>query len=929
MSKIDVNLYDRMIRTYGKDAVEKMASSSVLIYGLEKGLGTEVAKNLALCGIKTIYLYDMEPVVTNDLTTGFYYNKGDIGKPRCIALAPRIQELNPYVSINPTNSLANGQKVTIVINQPINVVREVNRYSRTACTKMVSLWSGGMSGTIFVDAGENHMVLDSTGENIESVQIANITLDGIVTLAPNNVHEFQSGDIIKFTNMDGNNMKEFEKEWEIDVVNKSSFKLRNFTNTGFQFINGTAQHIKVPITVNHMDFPNQLESPNLVASGAFDMDHYMSVVRTYIQMYSKSPDTNKLLIDTLPPMWKSDLFLAKYKVENKEIAKCMGLQFMPVVSIMGSFGASEVIKLVTNKYMPANQWFVWSDTTLIPNNKLDNEDMDYKSSYGEMYGIDLECRLMHSNWFLVGSGAIGCEHLKNLAYMGVGRVTVTDPDSIEKSNLNRQFLFRSQHIGKPKSHTAAEQIKTFNRNIHITPLLEKVGFDNIEFTNKLFESKDFTGVLNALDNIKARRFMDDQCFKFGLPLFESGTTGTKGNTQPVIPFVTETYSASSDPDVEKTFPLCTIKSFPNEIQHTIHWAMDSFEFFNRAPTTMNRWISNPNYLNELGQIEQSIAKEDINMFTVKYKTQSNIAECVKWAVDMFTENYHDSIVRLLTTYPVDHEVSPGVKFWSAGKRCPNPIIFDINNMMHLDYIEATTHLLARVSGLKDKSDVITRDEIKNMITQYKPSEHTIFTPTYVPQEFEKDDDTNYHIDWITIASNLRATNYMIPIEDRQKTKGIAGRIIPAIATTTSVVSGLILLEMLKYLLNYNDVTKYRSTFMNLANPILVHSDPITAPIIEVAGVKMNSWTKFEQTDDITLEEFKTKWEQVFKTTINMMVVGSAIVYAEFLNSDVLQNKLSKVLCETLECDTIPSNITMVIGCENDDIELPSININIQ
>jgi ubiquitin-activating enzyme E1 len=74
----------------------------------------------------------------------------------------------------------------------------------------------------------------------------------------------------------------------------------------------------------------------------------------------------------------------------------------------------------------------------------------------------------------------------------------------------------------------------------------------------------------------------------------------------------------------------------------------------------------------------------------------------------------------------------------------------------------------------------------------------IFFPYQItPLDFEKDDDTNQHMDFIVAASNLRAANYEIPPADRHKSKLIAGKIIPAIATTTSVVAGLVTLELYK------------------------------------------------------------------------------------------------------------------------------------
>jgi ubiquitin-activating enzyme E1 len=934
---IDINLYDRQVRTYGVEAVKLMTTSSVLIYGLEGGLATEVAKNLALGGIKNIYLMDNDlnnSITKNDLDTGFYFNELEIGQIRSNVLVSKLQELNPYITVHSVNDINQNQNVTILINQPIDFVKNIDN------GKIIALYSKGISGVVFVNAGLSHTITDASGENIEPVQIGEITGDGIVKCAPNSSHDYQSGDWITFINTEGEGTEQLEIDWCIKVINKTTFQLEDFNkyiNKPINFINGTSMQFKKPFTISHQTFEQQLLNPNIMFN--FDMELSKGLVNTYIEKYSNK----SVFTFTLP-----------------EYAKTFEYEIIPVVSLMGSITASEAIKLVTNKYMPIDQWFTWTDPALLSKDVSIEDYNKAKTTYGKMYGLELEDKLINSKWLMVGSGAIGCEHLKNLAFMNVGNtnlgsgsIILTDPDSIEKSNLNRQFLFRSHHIGKPKSETAALAINSIKSNINIIPKLDKVGSDNMTFTDSIL-SGEITGVLNALDNIHARKFMDEQCFKYNLPLFESGTTGTKGNTQPVIPFITETYSASADPDQDKTFPLCTIKSFPNEIQHTIHWAMDQFELFNRAPSTINKWLINEKYLDSLSQIERTIAMEDINLFTKKYPTQINgLYECAKWAVDMFTENYYNNIIQLLHVFKPDHEVAPGVLFWAAGKRCPTPIEFNINNTTHMEYIESTTHLIARSCGI---DDTFTQLELYNLIKDYKPLEYipkkikiastddeiknivqdenveielgdkNKFTNTFISQEFEKDDDSNWHINWITSASNIRALNYGINIADRQKTKGIAGRIIPAIATTTSAVSGLILIEMLKYLMDIKKIELYRSTFINLAQPLIVYSEPFEPQHINVGNTKLNGWTKFTWNKNTTLGEFKKYYDELFKTNITLIVIETGMIYADFLGTEPLDKQILEIITEHYETSDFPSIVSFSLATEDENIVIPNIQV---
>ena len=108
---------------------------------------------------------------------------------------------------------------------------------------------------------------------------------------------------------------------------------------------------------------------------------------------------------------------------------------------------------------------------------------------------------------IVGAGGLGCELLKLLVINGFKQISIIDMDKVERSNLNRQFLFDHSSIGKYKSEIAVEKIKLYRQD----PSLEiKSYIGNIKDENQFGEKfySNFDLILNALDNNDARYYIN-------------------------------------------------------------------------------------------------------------------------------------------------------------------------------------------------------------------------------------------------------------------------------------------------------------------------------------------------------------------------------------------------------------------------------------
>ncbi|TFL07532.1 NEDD8 activating enzyme [Pterulicium gracile] len=176
---------------------------------------------------------------------------------------------------------------------------------------------------------------------------------------------------------------------------------------------------------------------------------------------------------------------------------------------------------------------------------------------------------------VIGAGGLGCEILANLALTGFKDIHVIDMDTIDISNLNRQFLFRPKDVGNPKAIVAADYIMKRVPGVVVTPYYGKIQDKDDDYYLQ------FNLVICGLDSVEARRWInatlvnlvDPENPESLKPLIDGGTEGFKGQSRVILPTVTSCYECSLDMLNKPTaFPICTIANTPRLPEHCIEWA---------------------------------------------------------------------------------------------------------------------------------------------------------------------------------------------------------------------------------------------------------------------------------------------------------------------------------------------------------------------
>uniref|UniRef100_A0A0C9RUB8 E1 ubiquitin-activating enzyme n=1 Tax=Fopius arisanus TaxID=64838 RepID=A0A0C9RUB8_9HYME len=964
--EIDEGLYSRQLYVLGHEAMQRMASSDVLISGLG-GLGVEIAKNVILGGVKSVTLHDNRVTEIKDLGTQFYLTEEDVGKNRAQSCYQRLSELNNYV---PTKfhegdideEFLKTFKVVVLTETSLEKQLEISRITRENKIALIIADTRGLFSQVFCDFGEEFHVVDTNGETPISAMIASISRDGegVVTCLDDTRHGMEDGDYVTFSEIQGMNELNGCEPMKIKVLGPYTFAIGDTSAFSEYQRGGIVTQVKMPRTLFFKSFEESLKSPEFLITDFGKFDHPEQLHLAFLTLHEFQKVHNRL-----PKPWNtedaeefgriSEMIKEQYgfttEVKDnllKIFANISSGELNPMNTTIGGIVAQEVMKACSGKFSPIFQWLYFDAIECLPEDlgEIQEEDCqpvgDRYDAQVAVYGRKFQGVIGALKYFVVGAGAIGCELLKNFAMLGVGAdggcVTVTDMDLIEKSNLNRQFLFRPSDVQKSKASTAARVVRGMNPKINVIAHENRVGPETERvYNDEFFGTLD--GVANALDNVDARIYMDRRCVYYRKPLLESGTLGTKGNTQVVVPFLTESYSSSQDPP-EKSIPICTLKNFPNAIEHTLQWARDNFEgLFRQAAENAAQYIADSQFVDrtlKLPGVQPLEVLESVKTALVDERPKQ-FSDCVTWARCHWQDQYNNQIRQLLFNFPPDQVTSSGQPFWSGPKRCPVPLSFDPEDPLHLDYIVAAANLKASVYGLprnRNRSEIlkmlesvvvpefIPRSGVKIAETDSqmqvsngsgnvdherlqqlqedlpKPSE--LNGVTINPQDFEKDDDTNFHIDFIVAASNLRAANYKIPPADRHKSKLIAGKIIPAIATTTSVVAGLVCLELIKLARDCRNLERFKNGFVNLALPFFGFSEPISAPKLKYYDIEWTLWDRFEVPGELTLKDFLDYFKEKHKLDVTMLSQGVCMLYSFFMPKAKCQERMGLPMSEVVK-----------------------------
>ena len=151
LSERELERYKRQILLFGNDGQERLKSSHIFIAGAG-GLGSPVAIYLAVAGVGTITVVDMDTVDQSNLNRQILHTDRDIGKKKTVSAIAKLREYNPDIIINAIDTTITADNICELVGQADGIVDAMDNYpvryllNRVALEKKVPFFHGAIRG---------------------------------------------------------------------------------------------------------------------------------------------------------------------------------------------------------------------------------------------------------------------------------------------------------------------------------------------------------------------------------------------------------------------------------------------------------------------------------------------------------------------------------------------------------------------------------------------------------------------------------------------------------------------------------------------------------------------------------------------------------------------------------------------------------------
>ena len=892
---------DNQVRIFG-EKFHDVCDNTIVIYNKNYDNTYEIIKHFVESSISKFYIVNNQHTLNS-----FTHDFSDVN----------ISFVNDEVTSDFLNN-----KIVILYNQTFNFCLNVSEKCREAksCKLFITNFSG-LSGFVFVDAGSNpHKKI--LNDNSEPILIGSLNNDGLLSCVHGTNHCFNNNDKIVFNFVEGINVDFLkEKTWSVEVISKELFKINGFKSNGdFTFLNGS---VKKEIDCELFEFESFerqgiksnrkiVNSDEKLSNDIIDM-HFLLILKDeypYVNPWSSKMSSRLEYLD--------------FSEDIKPLARSFGTVIQPISQIFLSLICSEVLKVLTNKFSPIKQWYTWHDSSL-----LENEfDCSMGSSKLEnLMGTEFVRKLNNLEVTIFGYDSLGINLSNLLLYSRVGinsKINVVVNESFDHKKLNDKLNFLN--------------INLFDGETELRK-------------NKLIYNSTW---LSTINDFNVNKILDAECFNNKLGLLIGNCNKLNIVLNSVLPYLSDTFENTYVYVPEKVDMECTIRNYPNQTRHLLEWTKRLFEHqFFTIPKNINKFRSNPDFIDDLSDTEQNQAKLDILEYV--NNPLNTFDDCLEYSVNLFHKKFIFDINQLLTSLPKNHLNSDDTHFWSGGKKCPSSIDYDLSNDTVYDFIIFTSKLLAESSNIQDVI-ILEKSRMIEKIKQIKPKTVEIVKGLKVATndselKLEENSDENIVIDkdkvlsilkndfnfinleernddiieFIKNGMNLRGINYNIDTINSFKVEEILYKIKPIFSVTSSLCSGFMVLELMKGLINKRKLSNHFNYNINLEENQFMKKNIKEANILKINGKEFNSWEKFCYNEDKTLQDFIDNYSNEFGCSINMVLYKSTILFMPFVNKSNLNKKISDIFSNKFNLNLAESSVMLTIDCM-EDIELPSIEI---